>query len=90
MQEGVGKQNADRLVIKGFAMSFRVIALSMEILILMAMLFSMLLGVGLLLFDTGLHPKYSRFIRWVLALVGGLVSAFFVAHLALFYPKLVP
>jgi hypothetical protein len=46
--------------------------------------------VGLLLFDIGLHPKYNRYIKWTLALVGGLVSAFFVAHLALFYPKLVP
>ena len=71
-------------------MVFRVIALSVEVLILMAVLFSILLGVGPLLFDIGLHPKYNRFIKWALALVGGLVSAFFVAHLALFYPKLVP
>ena len=71
-------------------MSFRVIALSVEVLILMVLLFSILPGVGLLLSDIGLHPKYNRFIKWALALVGGLVSAFFVAHLALFYPKLVP
>ena len=71
-------------------MLFRVIALSVEVLILMAVLFSILLGVELLLFDIGLHPKYSRFIKWALTLVGGLVSAFFVAHLALFYPKLLP
>ena len=75
---------------KGFAMVFRVIALSVEVLILMAVLFSILVGVGLFLFDIGLHPKYNRFIKWTLALVGGLVSAFFVAHLALFYPKLAP
>jgi hypothetical protein len=75
---------------KGFAMFFRVIALSVEVLILMAVLFSILTGAGLLLFDIGLDLKYNRFIKWTLALVGGLVSAFFVAHLALFYPKLVP
>ena len=71
-------------------MSFRILAISLEVVILMAMLFSILLGVGLLLFDIGLHPKYNRFIKWALTLVGGLVSAFFVAHLALFYPKLLP
>ncbi len=71
-------------------MFFRVIAISFEVLILMALLFSILLGVGLFLFDIGLHPRYNRFIKWAFALVGGLVSAFFVAHLALFYPKLVP
>ncbi len=69
---------------------FRVIAICIEVLILMALLFSILLGVGLLVFDIGLHPKYSRFIRWALVLVGSLVSAFFAAHLTLFYPKLVP
>jgi len=75
---------------RGWVMFFRVIAICIEVLILITMLFSILLGVGLLLFDIGLHPRYNRFIKWTLVLVGSLVSAFFVAHLALFYPKLVP
>ena len=66
------------------------IAISIEVIILMAVIYSLLLGVGLAFFDVGLQPKYKRFINLVLATAGGLISAFFVAHLVMFYPKIVP
>jgi hypothetical protein len=67
-----------------------VIAISIEVIILMAVLYSILLGVGLTFFDVGLQPKYKRFFKVVLATAGGLISVFFVAHLIMFYPNIVP
>lgn len=66
------------------------IAISIEVIILMAVIYSILLGVGLAFFDVGLQPKYKRFFKVVLATAGGFISVFFVAHLIMFYPKIVP
>jgi Fe-S oxidoreductase/nitrate reductase gamma subunit len=75
---------------EGFEMLLRVMGIFIEVLILMAVIYSLFLGGRLAVFDLGLQPKYNRFIRWVLATIGGVISAFFVAHLALFYPRLLP
>jgi NADH:ubiquinone oxidoreductase subunit 4 (subunit M) len=66
------------------------IDISVEVLILMVLIYSLLLTVDLALVDLGLQPKYNRFIKLVMATVGGLISIFFIAHLVLFYPKLAP
>ncbi len=71
-------------------MLLRAIGIVVEVLILMGVIYSLFLGGRLAIFDLGLQPKYNRFIRWVLATIGGVISAFFVAHLVLFYPRLVP
>ena len=71
-------------------MSFRILAIAIEVVIMVALTYSLLLGMRLTVFDIGLEPKYDRFLKWVLAIVGCLISAFFVAHLTLFYPKLLP
>ncbi len=71
-------------------MSFRVIGIFVEVLVLIGVIYSLLFGVRMVIFDIGLEPKYDRFVKWVLILVGSLISVFFIAHLTLFYPRLVP
>jgi hypothetical protein len=68
----------------------RAIAIIVEVLILMGMIYCLFLATRLTILDVGFHPKYDRFVRWALGIVGVVVSAFFVAHLTLFYPKLLP
>ena len=71
-------------------MLFRAVAITIEVVILMAVIYSLFSAVRLVIVDVGFQPKYDRFLKWVFGIVAGLVSAFFVAHLILFYPKLVP
>jgi hypothetical protein len=68
----------------------RAIAIVIEVLILMGVIYCLFLAVRLMILDVGFHSKYDQFMRWALRIVGALVSAFFIAHLTLFYPKLLP
>ncbi len=68
----------------------RPIAIVIEVLILMGVLYCLFLAARLTILDVGFKPKYDRFVRWALGIVGVAISAFFVAHLTLFYPKLLP
>jgi hypothetical protein len=68
----------------------RAIAIVIEVFILMGAIYCLFLAARLTILDVGFHPKYDRFVSWVLGIVGAVVSAFFVAHLTLFYPKLLP
>ena len=68
----------------------RAIAIVIEVLILMGMIYCLFLSARLTILDVGFQAKYDRFLRWALGIVGAVVSAFFIAHLTLFYPKLIP
>ena len=68
----------------------RPIAIIIEVLILMAVTYCLFLAARLTILDVGFHSKYDRYVRWALGIVGVVVSAFFIAHLTLFYPKLLP
>jgi hypothetical protein len=68
--------------------SLRPIAIVVELLILMAIIYSLFLGLKLAVFDFGLDQKYKKFIEWVLMIVGCLAFVFFVAHLITFYPRI--
>jgi hypothetical protein len=68
----------------------RTIAIFIEVLILMGVTYCLILGARLTILDVGFQSKYDRFLRWALGIVGAVISAFFVAHLTLFYPKLIP
>ena len=68
----------------------RAIAIVIEVLILMGVIYCLFLAARLTILDVGFQSKYDRFVRWALGIVGVVVSAFFVAHLTLFYPKLLP
>jgi hypothetical protein len=56
----------------------------------MGVIYCLFLAARLTILDVGFQSKYDRFVRWALGIVGVVVSAFFVAHLTLFYPKLIP
>jgi hypothetical protein len=68
----------------------RAIAIVIEVLILMGVIYCLFLAVRLTILDVGFDSKYDRFLRWALGIIGAVVSAFFIAHLTLFYPKLLP
>ena len=69
---------------------FRPIAILVELAILMGMVYALFAGGKFALFDLGLDPKYSPFIKWVLGIMGFLAMIFFIAHLITFYPKISP
>ena len=68
----------------------RATAIVIEVLILMGVIYCFFLAARLTILDVGFQPKYDRFLRWALRIVGAVLSAFFVAHLTLFYPRLLP
>jgi len=56
----------------------------------MGVIYCLFLSARLTILDVGFQAKYDRFLRCALGIVGAVVSAFFIAHLTLFYPKLIP
>ncbi len=64
----------------------RTIAIIVEVLILAAIVYSILNGVRLAVFDLGIGPKYSKAIVMALLAVGLIIVVFFIAHLTTFYP----
>ncbi|MBM4324641.1 MAG: hypothetical protein FJ115_13860 [Deltaproteobacteria bacterium] len=71
-------------------MSLRVVAIAIEVIILMAMIYCFFLGLKLTLSDLGLQPRYDRFLKLVLTTLGIFILTFFIAHLILFYPGIIP
>ncbi len=67
---------------------FRAVAIAVEVIILMGVIYSLFLGVKLTALDFGLEEKYETFIDWVFMIMGCLALVFFVAHLVTFYPGL--
>jgi len=70
--------------------TLRAIAIVIEVSVLMGVIYCLFLAARLTILDVGFQSKYDRFVRWALGIVGAMISAFFVAHLTLFYPKLLP
>ncbi len=66
----------------------RVIAIFVEVAILVAIIYCLLTGVRLIIFDLGLRPKYKKVIAMALVVAGSLVVIFFIAHLTAFYPAI--
>ena len=64
----------------------RVIAIFIEVVILAAIIYCLLSGVRLTLFDLGLRSKYGKMVSVALLVAGFIVVLFFVAHLTVFYP----
>jgi hypothetical protein len=69
---------------------FRPIAILVELVILMGMVYALFTGGKFVLFDLGLNQNYSPFIKWVLRIMGFLALIFFTAHLITFYPRISP
>ncbi len=68
--------------------AFRPVAIAVEVIILMGVIYSLFLGVKLSALDFGLEEKYKSFICWVFMIMGCLALVFFIAHLITFYPRL--
>ena len=66
----------------------RTIAIIVEVVILVAIAYSVLNGVRLTAFDLGIGPKYSKAIAMMLLAVGFIIVIFFIAHLTAFYPAI--
>jgi len=66
----------------------RAIAILVEASILAAIIYALLNGVRLILFDLGIGAKYKKVVAMVLVMAGCIVVVFFVAHLTTFYPAL--
>ena len=68
------------------AIMIRAIAIIIEVILLSAVIYVLLDGVRLTLFDLGVGPKYKRMVVLTFCVVGGLAVVFFIAHLTAFYP----
>ena len=66
----------------------RVIAIATEVVILASIMYSLLTGVKLTVFDLGIGLKYKKILTVVLVLLGCIVLVFFIAHLTAFYPTI--
>ena len=62
------------------------VAISLEVILLVALLGFMLVGLWLTILDLGLKEKYKRAIIMTLIAVGSFITIFFIAHLIAFYP----
>lgn len=66
----------------------RVIAIFIEVVLLAAIIYSMLNGARLTIFDMGVGPKYNRMVTTALMVIGVIIVVFFIAHLTTFYPAI--
>ena len=66
----------------------RTIAITVEVVILAAIMYALLNGVRLILFDLGMEAKYRRVVAMALLMGGFIIVLFFIAHLTTFYPTL--
>ena len=66
----------------------RAIAIFIEVLLLASIMYVLLTGVRLTIFDLGLGPRYKKVVAMVLVMAGGILVVFFIAHLTTFYPAL--
>ena len=67
-------------------MVVRIIAITIEVVILAAIMYAILNGVRLTIFDLGAGRKYSRVLAMVFLVIGSITVVFFIAHLTTFYP----
>jgi len=66
----------------------RTIAIFIEVVILVAIIYCLLTGARLTIFDLGLGSKYKKVVAMALIVAGCIVVLFFIAHLTLFYPTI--
>ena len=66
----------------------RVIGIFIEVLILASIIYVLVTGVRLTIFDLGLGSKYKKVVAMALIMAGGMVVVFFIAHLTSFYPTI--
>jgi len=67
---------------------YRAIAIFIEVIILTAVIYSLLKGVELSIFDMGIKAGYRKIVGMALIVLGLATVLFFIAHLTSFYPTL--
>lgn len=68
---------------------FRPLAIFVELILLVALMYSLFMGMNLGLADLGLNRKYVKFLKIIAVLMSCLILFFFVSHLVTFYPRLI-
>jgi hypothetical protein len=68
--------------------SFRPFAIFVELVIIVAAMYSLFMGMNLGLVDLGLDRKYLKFLKIIAILMSCLILFFLVSHLIAFYPSL--
>lgn len=68
---------------------FRGVAVIVEVAVLTGLIYSIVNGARLALFDYGLDEKYADFIKFMVLIVVCIALTFFAAHLITFYPRVV-
>jgi hypothetical protein len=68
--------------------SFRPFAIFVELVIIVAAMYSLFMGMNLGLVDLGLDRKYIKFLKIIAILMSCLILFFLVSHLITFYPSL--
>ncbi len=66
----------------------RTVAILIEVVLLAAIIYSMLNGARLTVFDMGVGPKYNKMVTTALMVIGVIIVVFFIAHLTTFYPTI--
>ena len=66
----------------------RTVAIFIEVVLLVAIIYSILKGARLTVFDLGVGLKYSKMVTTALMVIGVIVVVFFIAHLTTFYPTI--
>ena len=69
-------------------MLLRAIAITIEVILLAAIIYSLLTGVWLTIFDLSVGEKYKKIATIFFLIVGVLSTVFFIAHLTFLYPTL--
>ncbi len=68
--------------------AYRLVAIFVEVVILMAIVYTLFWAVMLASLDFGLEEKYKGYIGRVMTIIGGLALIFFLGHLITFYPRI--
>ncbi len=66
----------------------KAIAIFIEVLLLASIMYVLLAGARLTIFDLGLGSRYQKVVALALVMVGSMVVIFFIAHLTAFYPDI--
>ena len=66
--------------------ALRAIAIFLEVVVLTGIIYCILNGVRLALFDFGIGSKYTKVIVMAVVAAGSLLVVFFIVHLSIFYP----
>jgi hypothetical protein len=68
--------------------SLRPVAILLELILLVGVIYSLFTGMNLALSDLGLDRKYAKFLKTAVILLTFLILFFLVSHLITFYPRI--